>query len=110
MKPMEDNLANKSQSGVFLVDASIASLSGSSELLMAEHPSRGELIIQNAGSENIGVAFAAPGATATAAIGGAGTLTLFPGGVYTPAGGAIPLNAVYVIGTAGQPVAAYYAN
>ena len=108
--PLEGSLANKSQTGEYYVDSSIASLSGSSQLLLAEQPSRGALLIMNIGNANIGIAFAAPQATATAAIGSSGTFTLAPGVSFEPDGGVIPLNAVYVIGTAGQPVTCVYSN
>ena len=97
-------MANKSSSNVGLVDKSIASLSGSSELLMAENETRGALLIMNTGTNNIGIAFAPLGGTATAAIGSAGTYTLVPGRAYEPDGGFVPSNAIYVIGTLGQPV------
>lgn len=100
-------MANKSSSNVGLVDKSISSLSGSSQLLMAENETRGALYIMNVGSSNIGVAFAPIGSAATAAIGSAGTFTLIPNGSLTAGdGGFVPTNAIYVIGTAGQPVTA----
>ena len=100
-------MANKSSSNVGLIDKSISSLSGSSQLLMAENQTRGALHIMNIGTSNIGIAFAALGGTATAAIGSGGTYTIVPGGSYTGGdGGFIATNAVYVIGTAGQPVTA----
>lgn len=100
-------MANKSSSNVGLVDKSISSLSGSSQLLMAENETRGALLIMNTGSANVGIAFAPIGSTATAAIGTAGTYTLVPGRAYVGGdGGFVPVNAVYVIGTAGQPVTA----
>ena len=40
-------MANKASSNVGLVDRSIASLSGSSQLLMAENETRGALYIMN---------------------------------------------------------------
>ena len=97
-------MANKGSSSVGLVDASISSLSGSSQLLVAENNTRTGLLIMNVGSANIGIAFAPLGGTATAAIGSAGTYTLVPGRAYEPDGGFVPSNAIYVIGTAGQPV------
>ena len=103
-------MANKSQSGAYYVDSSISSLSGSSQLLLAEQPSRGGLLIMNVGNANIGIAFAAAGGTATAAIGSAGTYTMAPGQSFLPNGGIIPTNAIYVIGTSGQPVSCSYTN
>lgn len=99
-------MANKSASGVYLVESTITTLSGSSQLLFAENPSRGYLLIENNGNANIGIRLAPPGSTATAATGSSGTITLVPTGSYEPGGGAIPLNAIYIIGTAGQPVTA----
>lgn len=104
-------MSNKSQTGVGLVDSSILSLSGSSQQLMAENPSRGALQIMNTGSANIGVRFVPLGGTRTdypAAIAGIGTFTIVPGGSYEPDGGWIPQNAIEVIGTAAQPVACSY--
>lgn len=100
-------MANKSSTSVALIDKSISSLSGSSQLLMAENQTRGAVLIMNTGTSNIGIAFATLGSTATAAIGSAGTYTLVPGGSYVGGdGGFVPVNAIYVIGTAGQPVTA----
>jgi hypothetical protein len=100
-------MANKASSNVGLVDKSIASLSGSSQLLMAENETRGALYIMNTGTSNVGVAFAPIGGTATASIGTGGTYTLVPNGSLTAGdGGFIPTNAVYVIGTIGQPLTA----
>jgi hypothetical protein len=99
-------LANKGSSSVGLVDASISSLSGSSQLLIAENNTRTGLLIMNVGTANVGIAFAPLSGTATAAIGSAGTYTLVPGRAYEPDGGFVPSNAIYVIGTAGQPITA----
>ena len=100
-------MANKSSSNVGLIDRSITSLTGSSQLLMAENETRGALYIMNVGTSNIGVAFAPIGGTATAALGTGGTYTLLPNGSLTAGdGGFVPVNAVYVIGTAGQAVTA----
>ena len=59
-------MANRGSSSVGLVDASISSLSGSSELLIAENNTRTGLLIQNVGSASVGIAFAALGSTAIA--------------------------------------------
>lgn len=99
-------MANKGSSSVGLVDASISSLSGSSQLLIAENNTRTGLLIMNTGINNIGIAFAPLGGTATAALGVAGTYTIVPNGSYEPDGGFVPSNAIYIIGTAGQPVTA----
>ncbi len=84
--------------GITPTDRSIASASGSSETLMASNAARHSLVVENTGNANCGV----NPTGGTAAIGGAGTLTLYPGGAYSPT---IPtLSAVTVICTAGQPV------
>lgn len=99
-------MANKSSSNVGLIDSSLT-LSGSSQILMTENQTRGAVLIMNTGSANIGIAFAALGGTATAAIGSAGTYTIVPNGSYIGGeGGFVPVNAIYVIGTAAQPVTA----
>lgn len=114
-------MANKSQTGVGLVDASVT-LTGSSQQLMAQNNTRGALLIQNIGNANIGLAFAPLSAystvdgtllttpSVTASIGAAGTLTIVPGGSYEPDGGFIPMNAIFVIGTASQIVTAYQSS
>ncbi len=104
-------MANKSQTGVGLKDASIASLTGSSQLLMHQNMQRGALLIMNVGNANIGIAFGpltedGSDGAATAAIGSGGTYTIAPNGSYEPDGGFIPCNAIWVIGTAGQAVSA----
>ena len=100
-------MANKSSSNVGLIDKSISSLSGSSQLLMAENETRGAVMIMNTGTDDIGIAFAPIGGTATAAIGSGGTYTIVPKGSYIGGdGGFVPVNAISVIGTAGQPVTA----
>lgn len=89
---------NTNPVGTTPTDRTIASMSGSSQQLMAANSSRRQLIVQNTGSSNIGI----NPTGGTASIGAAGTLTLVPGGSYYPR---IPtLSAVTVIGTASQPV------
>lgn len=84
--------------GITPTDRTIASASGSSETLMASNASRHSMLIENTGNADCGV----NPTGGTAAIGGAGTLTLYPGGAYMPS---VPtLSAVTVICTAGQPV------
>lgn len=104
-------MANKAATGVGLVDRSIASLGGSSQKLMSQNLQRGALMIQNVGNANVGFAFAAvtsdgTDGSATAAIGSSGTYTLAPNGSFVADAGFIPLGAIYVIGTSGQPVTA----
>lgn len=87
--------------GITPTDRTITSASGASEQIMAANSSRHSMTIQNTGTANCGV----NPTGGTAAIGGAGTLTLIPGGSYSPR---IPtLSAVTVICTAAQPI---YAN
>lgn len=113
-------MSNRSQTGVGITDRSIASLSGSSQLLMGQNSQRGALLIQNTGNANLGFAIASTtepsqdgtitNGVVTAAIGSAGTYTLLPAGSYEPDGGFIPTGAIYVIGTASQSVAAFESN
>lgn len=82
-------------------DRSIASMSGSSQQLMAANASRKILIIQNIAAANIGVNLTG----GTAAIGTAGTVTIVPGGnlildQYPPT------SIITVIGTSTQSVTA----
>jgi len=84
--------------GITPTDASITSATGSSQTVMALNASRHSLTIQNTGNANCGV----NPTGGTAVIGGAGTLTLFPGGSYQPR---VPtLSAVTAICTSGQPL------
>jgi hypothetical protein len=84
--------------GVTPTDRTITSASGASQQIMAANASRHSLTIVNNGNANCGV----NPTGGTAAISGAGTLTLGPLGAYTPR---IPtLSAVTVICTAGQPI------
>lgn len=83
-----------------LLDSSIASATGASQQALASNPRRNYLLIQNTGSANIGV----NPAGGVAAIGGTGTITLSPGGSYERANGLIPIQAVFIIAGAGQPV------
>lgn len=74
------------------------SVTGASQTMMAANASRHSLTVQNIGNANCGV----NPTGGTAAIGGAGTLTLVPQGSYQPR---IPtLSAVTIICTAGQPI------
>lgn len=94
-----------------LNDCSIASLSGSSQAVLAgQSQNRKYLFIQNTSTvvsppDNVGINLAG----GTAAIGGAGTLVLAPGAwkEFSTYGGdlpAPPVNVINVIGTSGQPV------
>lgn len=84
--------------GITPTDRTIASASGASQQIAAANASRHSLTIVNTGNANCGV----NPTGGTAAIGGAGTLTLAPLGAYTPR---IPsLSAVTVICTAAQPI------
>jgi hypothetical protein len=84
--------------GITPTDHTITSASGASQQIMAANVSRHSLTIVNTGNANCGV----NPTGGTAAISGAGTLTLAPLGAYTPR---IPtLSAVTVICTSGQPI------
>lgn len=84
--------------GITPTDRTITSASGSSQQIMAANASRHSLTIVNTGSANCGV----NPTGGTAAIGGAGTITLVPTGSYTPR---VPtLSAVTVICTSTQPI------
>lgn len=84
--------------GTTPTDRTITSATGASQTVMSANGVRRTLTIVNTGSSNCGI----NPTGGTAAIGGAGTLTLFPGGSYTPR---IPtLAAVTVICTAAQPL------
>lgn len=85
--------------GITPTDRTITSATGASQTVMAANAARHSLIIQNtSASSNCGV----NPTGGTAVIGGAGTLTLFPGGSYQPR---IPtLSAVTAICTAAQPL------
>jgi hypothetical protein len=80
-------------------DASIASLSGSSQTLLSGDTSRSYVLIQNTGNANIGLNLTG----GTAAILGLGTMTLATGAIWI-ADTVVPINTIKVIGTAGQPV------
>ena len=105
-------MANKASTGIGIRDKSIA-LSGSSQLLMAQNTDRAAMVIENIGNANIGIVLApltedGSNGAGTAAIGTAGTYTIVPTGSWTMGdGGFIHLGAVYVIGTAAQPVSAF---
>lgn len=84
--------------GITPTDRTITSATGSSQQMAAANATRHSLTIVNTGNANCGV----NPTGGTAAIGGAGTLTLSPFGAYTPR---IPtLSAVTVICTAGQSI------
>lgn len=83
--------------GITPTDRTITSATGSSQTLM-NAAARRTLVIINTGNANCGV----NPTGGTAAIAGAGTLTLVPYGVYAPT---IPTqSAVTVICTSGQPI------
>ncbi len=87
--------------GATPTDRTITSATGASQQVMAANADRRGLLIQNTGNANCGV----NPTGGTAAIGGAGTLTLLPGQAYSPR---IPtVSAVTAICTAAQPL---YAN
>lgn len=84
--------------GITPTDRTVTSASGSSQTVMSANTSRKSLTIVNTGNANCGI----NPTGGTAAIGGAGTLTLAPLGAYTPR---VPtLAAVTAICTSGQPL------
>lgn len=95
------NAAGKAVScniGITPTDRTIASASGASQQVMPANAVRHSLNIINTGAANCGI----NPTGGTAALGGAGTLTLVPNGAYTPR---IPsLSAITAICTAGQPL------
>lgn len=84
--------------GLTPTDRTITSASGASQTMMAANASRHSLTIVNTGNATCGV----NPTGGTAAIGGAGTLTLAPLGSYTPRISTV--SAVTVICTAAQPI------
>jgi hypothetical protein len=98
-KSLKVNVATANAAvGITPTDHTITSASGSSQQIMAANASRHSMTIENTGNANCGV----NPTGGTAAIGGAGTITLAPLGAYTPR---VPtLSAVTVICTAGQPI------
>lgn len=84
--------------GVTPTDRTITSATGASQTVMSANANRHSLTIVNSGTANCGI----NPTGGTAALGGAGTLTLVPNGAYTPR---IPsLSAITAICTAGQPL------
>lgn len=102
-------MANKSQSGVGFKDVSIT-VSSSWQKVAAEDDTRGALELMNVGTNNMGVYFPPlgnAGVTPTpTGIGSKGVFTLVPTGSYEPAGGFIPPNEIWVIGTASDNLVA----
>lgn len=88
--------------GAVYVDRSIASLTGASEMLMTANSGRKVAFIQNVSANNMGVNLTG----GTAAVGGAGTVTLIPGAALTLDSNC-PQNAITIIGTAADVVTAF---
>lgn len=84
--------------GITPTDRTVTSATGASQTVMSALATRKALTIVNTGNANCGV----NPTGGTAAIGGAGTLTLAPLGSYTPA--TPTLSAITAICTAGQPL------
>lgn len=96
--PISGSVTPSNSVGITPTDRTVTSATGASQTVMAANASRHSLIIQNTGNANCGV----NPTGGTAVIGGAGTLTLLPGGSYQPR---IPtLSAVTAICTAAQPL------
>lgn len=93
------SFASGSQSiGITPTDRTVTSATGSSQTVASALATRKSLLIVNTGNANCGI----NPTGGTAAIGGAGTITLTPTGSYSPR---IPtLAAVTAICTAGQPL------
>lgn len=84
--------------GITPTDHTLTSATGASQTLMNANASRHSLNVVNTGNANCGI----NPTGGTAAIAGAGTLTLYPGGSYSPR---VPtLSAVTAICTSGQPL------
>lgn len=112
---MEAVIANKSQSGIGLVDKS-ATMTGSAVLVAAEDAERAALLMINCSAHDITFAFAPLGSTTapTLTAGAAGVYTLAAGsaggkagGAYEPDGGFIPTNAIWALGTASDVLVCY---
>lgn len=87
--------------GITPTDRTVTSATGASQTLMSALATRKGLVIENTGNANCGINLTG----GTAAIGGAGTMTLVPFGSYGPT---IPtLSAITAICTAGQPLYAH---
>lgn len=80
-------------------DRSITSLTGSSQQALALNGNRSFLLIENTGNANVGVNLTG----GAAAIAGTGTFTL-AAGAQLKLDITIPQNAIFVIGTAAQPL------
>lgn len=83
-------------------DRSIASMSGASQLLMPANPLRKGFFVENDGANVIYITWT----KATAAADAVGVFELAIGASIgeTYLKGAVPKNAIYILGTAGQPV------
>lgn len=88
--------------GLTYTDKTITSLSGSSQTLMAANSGRRSLLIKN-GDTNVAVNILG----GTAAIGGAGCLTLQPYEALFLSGVDCPLGAITIIGTAAKYCSAF---
>ena len=87
--------------GFTQTDKTISSATGASQVLMAANPARRSILIKN-GAANAGINLAG----GTAALGGAGTITLAPfEGMYLD-GGSCPLGAITAITTAAAYISA----
>ena len=94
------NIAIPVGGGLTWADKTITSLTGSSQTLSAALATRKALLIQNTGASNVGVNLLG----GTAAVGGAGTLTLESLAIISLSGAECPVGAITVIGGAAQPL------
>lgn len=96
------------QQGYLIAAGSVAAgtsagavMTGSWVRLLAENKQRATLLLQNIGSNNVGIYFAPPGnnnvTPVPAGIGSAGVYTMVPTGTYAPP--PIPTGEVWAIGT-----------
>ena len=90
------------QTGLPVTDASIASMSGISQTLLAANPNREYIEIINSGSATVWVNLT--GGTAAANTG----IPILSNGSWR-GDVFVPSNAITVIGTAGQPLSCYWA-
>lgn len=86
-----------------LVDCSIASLSGSSQTLVAKNPQRKYLLIFNSGANTAYVNLSG----GTAATSGISSVPLSVGSSFVISGAQVDTTAATVIGTAAQPLTCY---
>lgn len=103
-------MANKSQTNGGLKDASVT-VSSSWQKVCGEDEARTVLLMMNVGTHSMGICFAPIGnngvtPTFTTTLGSPGVYTIVAQGSYEPDGGFIPMNEVWVFGTASDVLVA----